>query len=66
MITGYFVPIVTLLAIVTWVIWLSLGMSGSLPQDYLDIPVGGWREWLFQTLNEISLSDDTFCSGMVP
>ncbi len=44
MITGYFVPVVTLLAIITWIVWLALGLSGTLPSDYLDIPVGGWRE----------------------
>ena len=44
LLTGYFVPVVTLLAIVTWVIWLALGLSGALPQDYLDISVGGWGE----------------------
>lgn len=43
-ITGYFVPVVTLLAIITWIVWLSLGVSGILPDDYLDIPVGGWSE----------------------
>ena len=37
--TGYFVPVVTLLAIVTWVVWLSLGVSGALPDDYLDITI---------------------------
>lgn len=42
--TGYFVPVITLLAILTWVVWLSLGLSGILPQSYLDIPIGGWRE----------------------
>ncbi|KAI6038508.1 heavy metal translocatin [Pisolithus marmoratus] len=36
-VTGIFVPIVTLLAITTWVIWLSLGYSGALPRSYLDI-----------------------------
>lgn len=41
---SYFVPIVTLLAIITWVVWLSLGLSGVLPQDYLDISIGGWRK----------------------
>lgn len=46
LLTGYFVPITTLLAILTWVIWLSLGLSGVLPADYLDIPIGGWRECL--------------------
>ncbi|KAH9918191.1 heavy metal translocatin [Epithele typhae] len=45
LVTGYFVPVVTLLAIATWVIWLSLGLSGALPPDYLDIEVGGWPVW---------------------
>ncbi|TFY72980.1 hypothetical protein EVG20_g14 [Dentipellis fragilis] len=45
LLTGYFVPVVTLLAILTWIIWLSLGESGVLPQDYLDIDVGGWPIW---------------------
>ncbi|KAE9410496.1 heavy metal translocatin [Gymnopus androsaceus JB14] len=44
-ITGYFVPVVTLLAILTWVIWLSLGETGRLPADYLDNAVGGWPVW---------------------
>ncbi|KAH9951714.1 heavy metal translocatin [Amylocystis lapponica] len=43
--TGYFVPVVTLLAIITWVVWLGLGLSGSLPASYLDIDVGGWPVW---------------------
>lgn len=43
--TGYFVPVVTLLAILTWVIWLGLGLGGALPSDYLDKPTGGWRKW---------------------
>ena len=34
--TGYFVPFITLIAVLTWVIWLSLGLSGSLPHHYLD------------------------------
>ncbi|KAI9066790.1 heavy metal translocatin [Trametes sanguinea] len=45
LITGYFVPVVTLLAIVTWVVWLGLGFGGALPPDYLDIEVGGWAVW---------------------
>ncbi|KIO11799.1 hypothetical protein M404DRAFT_7161 [Pisolithus tinctorius Marx 270] len=44
-VTGIFVPIVTLLAITTWVIWLSLGYSGALPRSYLDINTGGWVVW---------------------
>lgn len=42
--TGVFVPVITMLAILTWIIWLVLGLSGALPQSYLDIPIGGWRE----------------------
>ncbi|KAL6309592.1 heavy metal translocatin [Sparassis latifolia] len=45
LLTGYFVPVVTLLAIITWVVWLGLGLGGALPQDYLDIDVGGWTVW---------------------
>lgn len=45
MITGYFVPVVTLLAISTWLIWLGLGLSGSLPDSYLDEDQGGWPVW---------------------
>jgi cation transport ATPase len=45
-ITGVFVPIVTLLAIVTWLIWLVLGASGAIPRSYLDISQGGWGELL--------------------
>ena len=42
--TGYFIPAITLLAILTWIIWLVLGVSGVLPRDYLDIPIGGWSK----------------------
>jgi cation transport ATPase len=45
-ITGVFVPIVTLLAIVTWLIWLALGVSDAIPRSYLDINQGGWGEFL--------------------
>ncbi|PFH52706.1 hypothetical protein AMATHDRAFT_1765 [Amanita thiersii Skay4041] len=44
-ITGYFVPVITLLAIITWIVWLALGYSGVLPDHYLDIRVGGWAVW---------------------
>merc|ERR1712137_105164 len=46
--TGYFVPVVTLLAIVTWVTWLGLGVSGRLPDAWLDVPEGGWPFWSLQ------------------
>ncbi|TFK55683.1 heavy metal translocatin [Heliocybe sulcata] len=45
LLTGYFVPVVTLLAVLTWIIWLALGVSGVLPPGYLDIEVGGWVVW---------------------
>ena len=46
--TGYFVPVIVLLAVLTWVIWLSLGESGSLPLSYLDVNEGGWVIWSLQ------------------
>ncbi|KAL4075879.1 heavy metal translocatin [Scleroderma citrinum] len=47
-VTGVFVPVITLLAITTWVVWLVLGYSGTLPEDYLDINIGGWAVWSLQ------------------
>jgi Cu+-exporting ATPase len=46
--TGYFVPFVTLIAILTWIGWLSLGYSGALPEDYLGANAGGWVAWSLQ------------------
>ncbi|TVY13605.1 Copper-transporting ATPase HMA5, partial [Lachnellula arida] len=46
--TGYFVPMVTLIAIVTWIIWLALGVSGDLPNDYLGDSSRGWTTWSLQ------------------
>jgi Cu+-exporting ATPase len=43
-ITGVFVPIITLLAILTWLVWLALGFGGGIPRSYLDISLGGWSE----------------------
>lgn len=45
LLTSYFVPVITLFAILTWVIWLSLGLSGVLPDSYMDIKIGGWYVW---------------------
>ncbi|KAF8075861.1 heavy metal translocatin [Lyophyllum atratum] len=44
-VTAYFVPVVTAIAILTWVIWLSLGLSGVLPPENLSNSVGGWPIW---------------------
>ncbi|KAL9617744.1 MAG: hypothetical protein Q9160_007457 [Pyrenula sp. 1 TL-2023] len=46
-ITSYFVPLVTLAAITTWIIWLALGESGSIPADWLDTQ-SGWPYWSLQ------------------
>lgn len=43
--TGYFVPVITALAIFTFVIWFSLGQSGVLPKTYLNGQQGGWAFW---------------------
>ncbi|AEY98781.1 FAGL041Cp [Eremothecium gossypii FDAG1] len=43
--TGYFVPFIVLLAILTWAIWLILGFAGVLSQEKLDGSVGGWPFW---------------------
>ncbi|KAJ6096230.1 ATPase P-type K/Mg/Cd/Cu/Zn/Na/Ca/Na/H-transporter [Penicillium sp. IBT 16267x] len=45
LITSHFVPAITLIAILTFIIWLALGHSGALPGDYLDIAQGGWTFW---------------------
>ncbi|KAI9758043.1 MAG: hypothetical protein M1815_005320 [Lichina confinis] len=47
-ITSYFVPVVTLIVVVTWATWLALGLSGTLPGHYLDVEVGGWTVWSLQ------------------
>lgn len=46
--TGYFVPMVTLIAIVTWIVWLTLGGLGKLPEDYLGASSQGWTTWSLQ------------------
>ncbi|KAF7301659.1 hypothetical protein MIND_00731400 [Mycena indigotica] len=46
--TAYFVPLITLLAILTFLVWLVLAYSGALPSDYLDIPIGGWFVWALE------------------
>lgn len=45
LLTGYFVPVITLLAITTWLIWLGLGLSGRLPESWRDVEQGGWAFW---------------------
>ncbi|KAL5340106.1 E1-E2 ATPase-domain-containing protein [Aspergillus crustosus] len=45
MLVAHFVPAITLIAVLTFVIWVSLGVSGTLPSDYLDVNRGGWTFW---------------------
>ncbi|CAD0111892.1 unnamed protein product [Aureobasidium uvarum] len=46
--TSRFVPFIILIGISTWLIWLSLGLSGSLPSSWLDSQIGGWPFWSLQ------------------
>ena len=49
LLTAYFVPVVVLIAILTWIIWLTLGFSGSIPTSYLEgNEYGGWSFWSLQ------------------
>ncbi|KAF7554395.1 hypothetical protein G7046_g6833 [Stylonectria norvegica] len=45
--TTYFVPVITLIAIITWTTWMGLGYSHSLPQDYLS-KTGSWAVFALQ------------------
>ena len=45
MITGYFVPVITALAITTFFVWFALGQSGFLDPKYLNGQAGGWAFW---------------------
>ncbi|TEY86438.1 hypothetical protein BOTCAL_0008g00120 [Botryotinia calthae] len=44
--TGYFVPVITLIAILTFIVWLCLGLSGVLPDAYRGS--SGWAVWSLQ------------------
>ncbi|KAJ5111860.1 hypothetical protein NUU61_001490 [Penicillium alfredii] len=48
LITGFFVPVVTLIAVLDWVIWLGLGISGQLPDSWKGDTLGGWSFWSLQ------------------
>ena len=43
--TGYFVPIITALAIITFFIWFALGQSRALSSTYIEGQAGGWVFW---------------------
>ena len=44
-VTGYFVPVITLLAVITFVVWASLGAAGVLPDRYRDNERDSWAFW---------------------
>lgn len=44
-VTAYFVPVITALAILTFLIWFALGQSGALSRKYLGSQEGGWGFW---------------------
>lgn len=46
--TTYFVPCITLVAVVTWLVWLSVGLSGVIPGHFLDVTSGGWVSFSLQ------------------
>jgi Cu+-exporting ATPase len=47
-VTSYFVPVITSISISTWIVWLTLGETGSLPRAWLDVESGGWPYWSLQ------------------
>jgi heavy metal translocating P-type ATPase len=46
-ITGYFVPVICLLAMMTWFVWLGLGLSGTVPLTWRDT-ADNWAFWALQ------------------
>jgi heavy metal translocating P-type ATPase len=48
LLTSYFVPVVTFIAVLTWIIWLSLGLGGHIPGHFLDVTSGGWVAFSLQ------------------
>ncbi|TPX13749.1 uncharacterized protein E0L32_005952 [Thyridium curvatum] len=48
LLTSYFVPMVTLVAISTWIIWMCLGFTGRIPGHFLDVTSGGWVAFSLQ------------------
>ncbi|ETS78176.1 hypothetical protein PFICI_10238 [Pestalotiopsis fici W106-1] len=46
--TAYFVPAVTLIAIVTFMVWLILGVSGKLPESWLNDDSESWVVFALQ------------------
>ncbi|KAL8763429.1 MAG: hypothetical protein Q9184_000737 [Pyrenodesmia sp. 2 TL-2023] len=47
-VTAYFVPVITALAIITFLVWFALGQSGRLSSTNLENQQGGWAFWSLQ------------------
>lgn len=48
LITGFFVPVVALITVLDWLIWLGLGVSGRLPDSWKGDTPGDWGFWSLQ------------------
>ncbi|KAH7630207.1 E1-E2 ATPase-domain-containing protein [Sordaria sp. MPI-SDFR-AT-0083] len=48
MLTAYFVPVVIAIAVATWIIWLAVGYSGHVSDDFLGDTKGGWVVFALQ------------------
>ncbi|KAJ4421341.1 hypothetical protein N0V85_000211 [Neurospora sp. IMI 360204] len=46
--TAYFVPVVIAIAVATWIIWLAVGYSGHVSDDFLGNTKGGWVVFALQ------------------
>ncbi|SPO04888.1 related to CCC2 - P-type ATPase involved in export of Cu++ from the cytosol into intracellular, s [Cephalotrichum gorgonifer] len=44
--TSYFVPVITLFAIITWVVWIAVGYAGAVPDDIEND--GSWVAYALQ------------------
>ncbi|KAJ3530216.1 hypothetical protein NM208_g9424 [Fusarium decemcellulare] len=47
LLTTYFVPVITLVAIITWVVWMAVGFSNAVP-DHQGESSGGWVVFALQ------------------
>ncbi|KAM0470940.1 hypothetical protein ACHAP7_009276 [Fusarium lateritium] len=47
LLTTYFVPVITLAAVLTWIIWMAVGFAGIVP-DHEETSSGGWVVFALQ------------------
>jgi Cu+-exporting ATPase len=48
LLTTYFVPVVVLVAVLDWLVWMVLGYAGVVPLEYLGATAGGWAAFSLQ------------------